>query len=320
MTAAGLLADPRAGVLRRAIAAREALGSLYPFEPHALPLDGEHAHLAQAYVDEGDRDAPPCLLLHGNPTWSFAWRRLIPFLAEGHRVVAPDHVGMGLSDKPQGYPYSLRRHVENVERLVLALDLSRITLVLHDWGGAIGMGFARRHPERVARLVLMNTAAFPAASIPQRIALCRWPGVGPFAVRRLNGFARAATTMTTRRPLPPAVRAGYLWPYGTWADRVAILRFVQDIPTSREHPSWSELAAIDAALPAFRDRPACLIWGERDWCFTPAFRRAWEERLPGAESHPLPDAAHYLFEDQPQALEAHLAAFLAAHPVRSRAR
>jgi haloalkane dehalogenase len=192
--------------------------------------------------------------------------------------------------------------------------------VLHDWGGAIGMGFARRHPERVARLVLMNTAAFPAASIPQRIALCRWPGVGPFAVRRLNGFARAATTMTTRRPLPPAVRAGYLWPYGTWADRVAILRFVQDIPTSREHPSWSELAAIDAALPAFRDRPACLIWGERDWCFTPAFRRAWEERLPGAESHPLPDAAHYLFEDQPQALEAHLAAFLAAHPVRSRAR
>jgi haloalkane dehalogenase len=161
----------------------------------------------------------------------------------------------------------------------------------------------------------MNTAAFPSAAVPRRISMCRWPIVGPFLVRNLNGFARAATRMAVRRPLPPEVVRGYLWPYGTFRDRVAILRFVQDIPLSEGDPSWGELAAIDAALPLFRDRPACLIWGERDWCFTPAFRRAWEERLPGAESHPLPDASHYLFEDQPRALAAYLTAFLAAHPV-----
>jgi len=315
MTAVEASADPRTSVLLRAAAAREALGTLYPFAPHAQPLDGAHAHLAQHFVDEGDPSKPPCLLLHGNPTWSFAWRRLIPFLSGEHRVVALDHVGMGLSDKPADYPYTLAQHVANVERIVLALDLKDITLIVHDWGGAIGMGFARRHPERVARLVFMNTAAFPSRDIPRRIAMCRWPGVGPFVVKQLNGFARAATVMASTRPLPPGVRAGYLWPHRDAADRTAILRFVQDIPMSPRHPSWAELEAIDAALPGFRDRPACLIWGERDWCFTPAFRRGFEERLPNAESHPLDDAGHYVFEDQPRAVEARLATFLAAHPV-----
>jgi haloalkane dehalogenase len=314
--AASAALDPRAAVLVRAAGARGALGDLYPFAPHALALDGGHAYLAQHYLDEGDPAQPPCLLLHGNPTWSFAWRHLIPALAAHHRVVVPDHVGMGLSDKPEDYPYTLARHVANVERLVLALDLRRITLVLHDWGGAIGMGFARRHPDRVARLVLMNTAAFPSPRIPRRIAFCRQRRVGPFAVRRLNGFARAATWMATgRRRLSADARRGYLWPYRSYADRVAILRFVQDIPMSPRHPSWGELVATAAALPDFRDRPACLVWGERDWCFTPAFRREWEALLPDAESHPLPHAGHYLFEDQPSAIEAHVTAFLAAHPV-----
>jgi haloalkane dehalogenase len=103
--------------------------------------------------------------------------------------------------------------------------------------------------------------------------------------------------MATEKGLPPAVRDGYLAPYGSWADRVGILRFVQDIPMSPRHPSWPTLTAIEEALPRFRDRPALLVWGERDWCFTPAFREEWQRRLPQAEVHRLPEAGHYVMED-----------------------
>lgn len=304
-------AAPVAGHWKRAAAAHLELGELYPFAQHFHDHDGVFQH----YLDEGPRSAPPLLFLHGNPTWSFAWRRLVTPLGKEHRVVVPDHVGCGLSDKPARYPYVLERHIENLERLVLALDLKRITLVLHDWGGAIGMGFARRHPERVARLVFLNTAAFLGGDMPLRIALCRTPLLSELFLLGLNGFARAATRMAVVRPLPAEVRRGYLFPYQTPASRIALLRFVQDIPRKPAHPSYAEVDAIDRALDAFRDRPACLIWGERDWCFTPDYRRLFEARLPRAESHPLPNAAHYVFEDEPEAVSATLQAFLASHPL-----
>ena len=292
-------------------AAAPVLAELYPFEPHFH----DHGDARQHFVDEGHAAAAPLLMLHGNPTWSFCWRRLIRAFRGEHRVVAPDHVGCGLSDKPQDYDYTLARHVENLERLVLGLDLRRITLVLHDWGGAIGMGFARRHPERVARLVLLNTAAFLSRNIPLRISICRVPVFGALAVRGLNGFARAATRLAVARPLPREVRRGYLLPYDSYANRIATLRFVQDIPLAPGHPSFPELEAIDRALVDFRDRPACIVWGERDWCFTPAFRAEWQRRLPEAEVHALDDAAHYVFEDEPDQVERRIRAFLTAHPL-----
>ena len=296
----------------RAARAQSELGLLFPFSQHFH----DHGGVFQHYLDEGSSTASPCLLLHGNPTWSFAWRRLIAPLAKQHRVVAPDHVGCGLSDKPFRYPYGLERHIANLERLVLALKLERLTLILHDWGGAIGMGFARRHPELVARIVFLNTSVFLGGDLPRRIALCRLPGLGELIVCALNGFALAATRMTTVRPLPPEVRNGYLFPYREAAERIALLRFVQDIPRKPRDPSYAELEAIDVALDGFRDRAVCLIWGERDWCFTPAFRRIFEVRLPQAESHPLENAGHYVFEDEPEEVAETLLAFLAAHPVK----
>lgn len=295
----------------RAHHAHAALGALYPFESHFHDAEG----VAQHYLDEGSSDAPAVLCLHGNPTWSFAWRELIPALASEHRVVVPDHVGCGLSDKPANYPYVLERHIENVERLVLALGLERITLVLHDWGGAIGMGFARRHPGRVARIAIMNTAAFLSRDIPLRISICRLPGFGALAVRGLNGFVRAATRAAVVRPMPAAVRRGYLLPYDSYANRVAVHRFVQDIPLAPSHPSYAELEAIDASLQRFADTPAALFWGERDWCFTPAFREVWQKRLPRAEVHRFEEAGHFVFEDAAEDLRAALLGFLAAHPL-----
>jgi haloalkane dehalogenase len=264
---------------------------LYPFQSHYLDVGGHKLH----YVDEGA--GRPVLCVHGNPTWSFMWREVVKALRGTHRVVAPDHLGCGLSDKPQDWPYRLRGHIDNLERLVLALDLRDVTLVVHDWGGAIGMGLAGRQPDRIARIAVMNTAAFPSRAMPWRIAACRIPALGPLAVRGLNGFAGAAVHMATERGLAPDVRDGYLAPYDTWANRIATLRFVQDIPMSDAHPSMATLKEVEAGLSRLADKPMLIAWGEKDWCFTPAFRAEWERRFPRARVVRFEDAGHYVIED-----------------------
>lgn len=277
----------------------------YPFASHWLPLAGGRMH----YVEEGS--GPPLLFVHGNPTWSFAWRRLISDMSRDYRCLAVDHLGCGRSDKPQQYEYTLDRHVGNLVALIDALDLREITLVGHDWGGCIGMGAAVERPDRFARFVLMNTAAFRSTRLPLRIAVCRLPVLGALAVRGLNLFSRAALRMAVEKPLTPTARAGYLAPYDSWAHRIAVHRFVQDIPLRPSHPSYQRLLRIEEGLAQFRDRPMLLPWGERDWCFTPEFRLEFERRFPQAESFPIADAGHYLFEDAPAALIERLREFLA---------
>ena len=161
----------------------EPFRDLYPFESHYLSLAGHKYH----YVDEGTGD--PLVMLHGNPTWSFYYRALIAEFRNRHRVIAPDHMGCGLSGKPQDYPYTLEQHIANLEALLDSLKLERVTLFLHDWGGPIGMGYAVRHPERVKRFVIFNTAAFPAPRIPFRINICKLPLFGTIVVRGFNAFA-----------------------------------------------------------------------------------------------------------------------------------
>ncbi|RJP41479.1 MAG: alpha/beta fold hydrolase [Phycisphaerales bacterium] len=266
--------------------------ALFPFTSRYLDLDGIRMH----YVDEGRPDAPPVLLLHGNPTWSFFYRDIIRDLRATHRVIAPDHVGCGLSDKPRRYPYRLATHVDNVEKLIDALRLVGITLGVHDWGGAIGFGLACRRPQRFRRFIVFNAAAFFGPA-PWRIRVCRWPLVGALIVRGFNGFARPAATMAVRRRLPPDVRAGFLAPYRCWGDRVAIWSFVKDIPTRPSHPSWAVIESIDGSLPQFRDRPTLICWGMRDFCFDADFLEGWRARFPEAEVHRFEDAGHYLLED-----------------------
>lgn len=272
------------------------LAQLYPFTPAAF-ITSRGARMS--YVDEGPRRDEAVLLLHGNPTWSFYYRNLVRELtAAGVRCIAPDHIGMGLSEKPPDYDYTLATRIADIEALVASLELHRVHLVMHDWGGAIGFGFAERQPDLIGRLVILNTAAFAMNHIPFRIALCAWPVVGPLIVRGCNGFARPATTMAMhRRKMMADEKQGYLLPYDTWADRVAVNAFVRDIPRNPSHPSWATLAAVEAGLPQFSDRPALIVWGGQDFCFNDEFFARWQEVFPAAECAPIADAGHYVLED-----------------------
>jgi len=289
----------------------DAFRKLYPFESHYLSLEGRKYH----YLDEGTGD--PLVMLHGNPTWSFHYRALIAEFRNTHRVIAPDHMGCGLSDKPQDYPYTLERHIANLEALLDSLKLERTTLFLHDWGGAIGMGYAERHPERVKRFVIFNTAAYPASRIPFRINICKLPLVGALAVRGLNAFAGLAPAMACAKQerMTPAVKAGYLAPYDSYAHRIALLRFVQDIPMSPAHPTYRLVEDIGMGLSAFQDRPMLIIWGERDWCFTTGFLAEWQKRFPQAEVRRVPDAGHYVVEDAHEQIIPWVREFFAKHPI-----
>lgn len=282
----------------------------YPFAPKSFVTPGG-ARLS--YVDEGPRRDEAVLMLHGNPTWSFYYRNLIRALAPTTRCIAPDHIGMGLSEKPQDYAYTLATRIADVAALVASLDLKRVQLVVHDWGGAIGFGFAARHPDLIGRMTILNTAAFASPRIPARIALCKAPLIGPLVVRGLNGFAWPATWMAmNRRRLTASEQNGYLFPYDSWANRVAVGAFVRDIPLAAAHPSWSALAEVEQGLRHFRDRPALVVWGGRDFCFNDSFLARWRAVLPQADVHRLADAGHYVLEDARDEVVPRITAFVRA--------
>ncbi|MZH46798.1 MAG: alpha/beta fold hydrolase [Nitrospinae bacterium] len=270
--------------------------NLYPFSSHFLQFEKLRYH----YLDEGSGD-DPVLMLHGNPTWSFYYRNLILGLKDSYRCVVPDHMGMGKSDKPQSYPYTLSRHIDNLEKLVEHLRLENITLVIHDWGGAIGMGFAVRHPEQIKRLVIFNTAAFIPrdVSLPLSLSLCRLPIFGALAIRGFNAFARGAVRWACikRDRMTKQVREGYLEPYDSFANRVANLRFVQDIPVSPDSQSYQVIQEIEDNLKLFQEHPVQIIWGAHDFVFTDYFLKRWQEIYPQAEVHRFEDAGHYVIED-----------------------
>jgi pimeloyl-ACP methyl ester carboxylesterase len=286
---------------------------LYPFEPHWLTLPSGHR---MHYVDEGPHDAPVVLMLHGNPTWSFYWRRLISALRPSHRVIAPDHIGCGKSDKPgdDTYSYRLAERVDDIEALVEQLGLRDVTLAVHDWGGMIGMGWAHRHPDLVARLVVLNTAAFPMPStkrLPASLWLARDTKAGALLVRGFNAFARGATRLAvTRVRLPKEARDGLCAPYDSWDHRRAVLRFVQDIPLREGDPSFSLVREVGEHLHQFNDRPVLICWGDRDFVFDEHFLRVWKSALPDAEVHQFPDCGHYVLEDAPAEIEGLVRRFL----------
>jgi haloalkane dehalogenase len=269
---------------------------LFPFASHFLDRDGLRYH----YLDEGRGE--PLLMLHGNPTWSFYYRDLVRGLRDRWRCVVPDHIGCGLSDKPadRRYPYTLASRVADVEALADHLGLGGLTLVLHDWGGMIGMAFARRHPGRVKRLIVLNTAAFllpEGKRLPWVLSLCRTPGLGEWLVRGLNLFCSGAARFCVHRPLAPEVRAGYLAPYDSWSNRIAVHRFIEDIPLRPGDRSYSLAKAVQDGLGAFRGLPTLIGWGMRDFVFDAGFLAGWVERYPAAEVHRFADAGHYVLED-----------------------
>ncbi|MGE3611674.1 MAG: alpha/beta fold hydrolase [Bacteriovoracaceae bacterium] len=267
------------------------IDKVYPFRSHFLQLGENNLH----YLDEGE--GRPMLMLHGNPTWSFYYRNLVTTFSKKFRTIVPDHMGCGLSDKPQDYPYNLETHIQNTYKLIRFLDLKNIILIVHDWGGAIGFGLMTRYPELFDRVVILNTAAFLSPHIPKRIDILRGKRVGEFLTRQFNLFAWPATFMTTVKKMPKAIKAGYLLPYHSWESRIAVARFVQDIPMEESHPTYKTLHEIENKLPTL-NQPKLILWGGKDFCFNHHFFEKWMEIYPEASAYWYPKAGHYILEDE----------------------
>ena len=289
---------------------------LYPFRSNFV----RHGRLSYHYIDEGAGE--PLVMLHGNPTWSFYYRFLISRLSVRYRTVVPDHIGCGLSDKPDldGYDYQLHSRIEDLEFLINHLRLDRkITLIVHDWGGMIGMAYALRRPEKIARLIIMNTAAFfpPAGKkLPFRLRLMR--NLSPFsdvAVRGLNLFAIAAAFMATHKGLPREIKHGLTAPYNSWKHRIAVLRFVKDIPVGPSDASYELVQYIDRHLDRLSHLPMLICWGMRDFVFDKDYLAEWQRRFPQANVVAFSDAGHYVLEDVPEKIHRCIEAFLTQHPV-----
>ncbi|MBB5016146.1 alpha/beta fold hydrolase [Rehaibacterium terrae] len=288
----------------------------YPFTGHRFEV---RPGIGMHYLDEGQGD--PVLMLHGNPSWSYYWRKLVLGLRERYRCVVPDHVGMGLSDKPDDrrYRYTLQSRIDDLATLIDRLDLGgRITLAVHDWGGMIGFGWALQNPARVKRLVILNTAAFPLPGdkpMPWQLKIGRDYNLGALAIRGFNAFAAGAARFGVARPMPADVRRAYTAPYDSWRNRIATLRFVQDIPLSPRDRAWKLVEEAGRRLPEFADRPAFIGWGLKDFVFDKHFLDGFTRALPRAEVHAFEDAGHYVLEDKAETLVPAIREFLDRHPV-----
>lgn len=294
---------PRNGSGQQAPPLPQWLREMYPFQTRAIDLDG----LRLSFVDEGPAGAPPVVLLHGNPAWSFLYRNIIPRLSARYRVIAPDHIGFGLSDKPRDPAYyTLDRHIQNFTALVRALDLKDLTLVLHDWGGPIGLGHAVGDPGNIARLVLMNTWAFvPPANyrLPRALRLARGP-LGEFLVARMNLFVTRGLRMGTCRPVPGAVMDAYKFPFPDAASRAGVLAFPRMIPLREGDAAYARMLEVQNGLKSIT-APVQILWGLRDPVLTrlPAYllRDAFKN---SSEPVFLRHASHFIQEDAPEAVAA----------------
>jgi haloalkane dehalogenase len=292
-------------VIRTKLDLPEFLRNEYPFDNNFFnDEDGHRLH----YVDYGKGDA--MLMLHGNPTWSFYYRNLIKSLSGNFRCIALDHIGCGLSDKPQNYDYCLENHIKNACALVEHLDFKKFHLVVHDWGCAIGMALAERWPERIESIIIMNGAAFLSKKIPKRINFCRTSYLAKFLILRLNLFAIGSSYMSVNYPMRKEIRQCYLYPYNNKANRIATLRFVQDIPMDPSHKSWATLAKIDKELGLLSKKKSLILWGENDFCFTESFLRTWINIFDEAQIIKLSNCGHYVLEDSKSIGIANIRAFL----------
>jgi len=286
---------------------------LYPYTPHHHKQStGHRLH----FLDEGPKDGNPVVMVHGNPTWSFYYRNLVNALKGDCRCLVPDHIGMGLSDRPsdEDYTYTLQSRVEDFGHWMDAVEPERpITLIVHDWGGAIGLSWAVRNPDRIERIVLLNTWAFNIPkdeSLPGSLKFAR-TGLGAFLIQRFNAFSGLAVRMATEQKLDREVARGLVAPYqGSPDRRLATLRFVQDIPLEETDPAWAVLDETENRLGLLSNKPVLILWGAKDFVFNDKVLSIWKEKLPKAEIEYFEDAGHYVLEDAPEKIIPRVQAFL----------
>jgi cis-3-alkyl-4-acyloxetan-2-one decarboxylase len=275
-------------------------GGTFPFDARYVQAGEVRIH----YVDEGPRDTPPLLFVHGNPTWSYLWRKPIAALsASGRRCVAFDHMGFGRSDKPaQLSRYTLQAHVENALALIDELDLRDVTLVAHDWGGPIGLGAMLERSDRLHEAVLMNTWAWELPSfVPSFIREFRTEGLGEILVLGGNLFVESIPGGMARRESDPVMMEAYRAPFPDYWSRIGMLAAQRDIPFTERDRSARLMGSIHERLEGL-DIPVTLVWGMRDPVFQPVFMEQWRELFPDARTIELHDAAHFVPEDRPDAI------------------
>lgn len=264
----------------------------YPFNTKSFEIKPE---IKMNYIDEGI--GPVIVMVHGNPTWSFYYRNLVKLLSNRYRVIVPDHIGTGLSTKPQDYDYKLENHIDNLNGLLKHLNVDEYSLVVHDWGGAIGIGNAIKKPEKLKSLIILNTAAFTSTFISKRIDFCRIPILGEWMIRSFNAFALPATFMAVTKKMNPIIKKGFLLPYDNYKNRIATAKFVTDIPMNKEHTSYKTLFNIEQNLHNLKC-PKLVLWGMKDFCFNDTFLNRWEEIFPESEFVKFEDGGHYILEDE----------------------
>jgi pimeloyl-ACP methyl ester carboxylesterase len=291
----------------------------YSFDHHYHSVKGLRLH----YLDEGNHDADPVVMVHGNPSWSFYYRKLVLALRSDYRCIVPDHIGMGLSDKPDDeiYRFTLDQRVDDLESLLENINVTEnITLVLHDWGGMIGMAFATRYPERIKRLVILNTSAFHLPkdkTVPWQLKLSRIPVIGAVLNQGFNTFVRGAIKQcVTRNSMSPEVAAAYLAPYDSWSHRRAVKKFVFDIPLKAGDIAYPTVDHVDKTIGQFSSIPMLVCWGMKDFVFDRHFLKEWESRFPNAEFHRFDDVGHYILEDAPEQVIPLVQQFLQSHPLQ----
>ncbi len=272
----------------------------WPYEPRYVEQDGLRMH----YVEKGAGN--PILLLHGEPTWGFLYRRMIPGLAAVGRVVVPDLIGFGRSDKPvEQAAYSYDMHYRSIERLVLELDLRELTLVVHDWSGPIGLRFAVEHPDRVTRLVILNTGVGVGAPSEPWLrfrALVREVGTA-FTASRLVQVACVS------RLDDDAIR-GYDAPFPVGEAKAGALAFPELVPTEPDHPSAAAMLEVRDALSRW-EKPALVLFSDSDRVFSPAHAEHMAAHIPGAlPAEIVPGAGHFLQEDKGEEIAARVARFV----------
>ncbi len=291
-------------------------GGTWPYEPRWFQTPEGRLH----YVDEGARDGRPLVLVHGNPTWGYLWRNFIPpLVGAGFRVIVPDHLGFGRSDKPDDPSlYRIPRHAARFEQLLESLDLRETTVVPQDWGGPIGLAWAGKHPTRIHSLAILNTIAHRPpwdVALPLPLRLFRTPGVGEILVKGAHAFVRGFLFRAgLRHPerLGPNERAAYLAPHPTWSSRTGILVFPREIPAGPEGNVSEFLDTVHEGLMQLRSKPTFIAWAMKDIAFLPTYlEELWIPDFPNAQVLRLPDAGHYLQEDAHEEIVPALLQFLA---------
>jgi haloalkane dehalogenase len=274
----------------------------FDHEPHYAEVDG----LRMSYVDEGSGD--PIVLFHGEPTWAYLYRKMIPpLVAAGHRAIAPEFVGFGRSDKPTDQDwYTYDRHVEHVTELLAGLDLQNVTAVVHDWGGPIGLRWAVENTDRVARIVILNTGLF-AGHVNE--AFMAWRN---FAERNPDLPVGFIIQSATKTDVPQDVIDAYEAPWPTAESKAGVAKFPLLVPTDEDAPGVVEMNSVRDELSRW-EKPALVCFSDSDPIFGPKAGQRFVDLIPGAEEmRVIEGGAHFLQEDRGEVIAANVNEFLAA--------